>query len=118
MSPTPFRRTALIAGLLLTGCAVGPNYVRPTAAAPPAFKEAEGWVRAEPADAAPRGDWWTLFNDQLLNELEGQVVVSNQNLAAAEASYRQAHATVAEQRAALFPSVDLTGSATVAWAWR
>ncbi|MEI9965592.1 MAG: TolC family protein [Caulobacteraceae bacterium] len=52
-----------------------------------------------------------MFNDPLLNQLEAQVEVSNQNLAAAEAAYRQAHAMVAEQRAALFPTVDLTGSA-------
>jgi NodT family efflux transporter outer membrane factor (OMF) lipoprotein len=96
----------------LCGCAVGPDYKRPPVATPPAYKEAEGWTKAEPADAAPRGDWWTIFNDPLLNQLEAQVVVSNQNLAAAEAAYRQAHDTVAEQRAALFPTLSLTGSAT------
>ena len=106
------RRTlALLTTAVLAGCAVGPNYVRPSVATPPAFKEAAGWVRAQPDDAAPRGDWWTLFNDPVLNQLEAQVEVSNQNLAAAEAGYRQARASVAEQRAALFPTVGLTGSA-------
>ena len=106
------RRTlALMTTALLAGCAVGPNYVRPSVVTPPAFKEAEGWVRAQPDDSAPRGDWWTVLGDPVLNQLEAQVEVSNQNLAAAEAAYRQARASVTEQRAALFPTVGLTGSA-------
>ena len=106
------RRTlALVTTALLAGCAVGPNYVRPSVVTPPAFKEADGWVRARPDDSAPRGDWWTVLGDPVLNQLEAQVEVSNQNLAAAEAAYRQARASVTEQRAALFPTVGLTGSA-------
>ena len=97
--------------LALAGCAVGPNYVRPTVPTTPAFKEARGWTRAEPQDAAPRGDWWSVLDDPVLDQLEQQVEVSNQNLAAAEAAYRQAHAMVAEQRAAFFPTIGLTGSA-------
>ena len=96
---------------LLSGCLVGPNYVRPTAAAPPAFKEAEGWIKAQPADAGPRGDWWAVFDDPVLNDLEKKVVISNQNLAAAEAAYRQAHEIVAEDRAQLFPTITANGSA-------
>ncbi len=107
---TKLRPLALLTAALLTGCAVGPNYVRPTVETPPAFKEAQGWVRAEPQDAAPRGDWWSVLNDPVLDGLEKQVEVSNQNLAAAEAGYRQAHAMVSEQRAALFPTIGLTGS--------
>jgi len=106
------RSRVLITALLLSGCAVGPNYVRPSAEAPPAYKEAAGWIVAQPDDATPKGDWWTVFNDPVLNQLEGQVEISNQNLAAAEAAYREAVATVAEDRAALFPTVSLAGSAT------
>jgi NodT family efflux transporter outer membrane factor (OMF) lipoprotein len=96
----------------LAGCAVGPDYARPSAPAPAAYKEAAGWSPAAPADALDRGDWWTLFGDPVLNDLAGQVKVSNQNIAAAEAAYRQARALVSEQRAALFPTVNLTGSGT------
>ena len=103
---------APLAAALLAGCAVGPNYVRPAVQTPPAYKEAQGWVRATPADASPRGDWWTVLNDPVLDQLERQVVVSNQNLAAAEAAYRQAQAVVSEDRASLFPTVGVTGSAT------
>jgi len=100
--------------LLVAGCAVGPDYRRPDVATPGAFKEAkaaEGWLPAAPADALDRGDWWTLFGDDALNALVSQVQVSNQNVAVAVASYAQARALVAQQRASLFPSLALSGSA-------
>jgi NodT family efflux transporter outer membrane factor (OMF) lipoprotein len=104
-------------GLVLSGCAVGPNYVRPSATAsgiatPPAFKEADGWKQAEPSEAVSRQDWWKVFGDPVLDDLEAKVLVSNQNLAQAEASYRQAAALLDQQRATLFPTVNLTGSGT------
>ena len=106
------RLLALASAALASGCMVGPNYARPPVQTPPQFKEAAGWIQAEPADAAPRGDWWTVFNDPVLNDLEQKVVISNQNLAAAEAAYRQAHALVAQDRAQLFPTLSANGSAT------
>ncbi len=103
--------SALALSALLAACTVGPNYVRPSVETPPAFKEAAGWTQAQPADATPRGDWWSVFDDPLLDQLERKVEVSNQNLAAAEAAYRQATAMVSEQRAALFPTIDLSATA-------
>ena len=94
----------------LAGCLAGPDYHRPSLATPVAFKEAEGWAPANPSDAADRLDWWTVFNDPVLNDLEARVATANQTLAAAEAAYRQARALVAEQRAALFPTVSLSMS--------
>jgi NodT family efflux transporter outer membrane factor (OMF) lipoprotein len=109
----PLRWTLLIgAAASLAACEVGPNYHPSPVETPPAFKEAEGWTPAQPADGVDRGDWWTVFNDPLLNQLEAQVSVSNQNLKAALEAYDQAHAVVAQDRAALFPTLDLTGSAT------
>jgi NodT family efflux transporter outer membrane factor (OMF) lipoprotein len=105
---------SLIPLIALAGCLVGPNYHRPTTPISATFKEAAGWAPAQPSDAADRSDWWTAFGDPTLNALEAKVEVSNQNLAAAEAAYRQAHALVAEQRAALFPLITLDGSASVA----
>jgi NodT family efflux transporter outer membrane factor (OMF) lipoprotein len=103
--------TAALA-LLLSGCAIGPNYQRPATVDVSAFKEAEGWVPTAPADALERGPWWSLFNDPLLDQLAARVEVSNQNVAAAVAAYAQARALVREQRAGLFPVVTLDGSAT------
>jgi NodT family efflux transporter outer membrane factor (OMF) lipoprotein len=103
----------LSAAAALAACEVGPNYHRSPVETPPAFKEAAGWTPAQPADGVDRGDWWTVFNDPLLNQLEAQVAVSNQNLKAALEAYNQAHDVVAQDRASLFPTLDLTGSATL-----
>lgn len=113
MTQSKFRfSVALLTSAALAGCAVGPNYVRPTAPLSPTFKEAAGWSPAAPADTLDRGDWWTLFNDPVLSSLEAKVQVSNQNIVAAEAAYRAARAMVSEQRANLFPTVSLNGSGT------
>jgi NodT family efflux transporter outer membrane factor (OMF) lipoprotein len=100
------------AAVLCSSCAVGPDYVRPTVTAPAAYKEAGDWAHATPADAQEKGDWWTLFNDPVLNDLQQQVAISNQTIAAASAAYEQARALLREQRAAIFPSVDLSAGAT------
>jgi NodT family efflux transporter outer membrane factor (OMF) lipoprotein len=99
------------ATLSLAGCMVGPDYVRPTAPAADTFREAQGWKVAQPGDDAPRGNWWEAFNDPELNALEAQVDISNQTIQAAEARVREARAATQATRAALFPAVDLQGSA-------
>jgi len=108
---TPATVSALTA-LLLSGCSLAPHYSRPAQPIPASFKEEPGWRVARPADDVAKGEWWKLFNDPVLDALEARVLVSNQNLAAAEAAYRQARATVSEQRAALLPTVDLSAGAT------
>jgi NodT family efflux transporter outer membrane factor (OMF) lipoprotein len=108
----PVRLAALaFAASLAGGCAVAPAYHVPAVAQPDAYKEAQGWQPAAPADTLERGPWWTLFGDPVLNDLMAAVDVSNQNVAAAAAAYAQARALVSEQRAALFPVVELNGSA-------
>ena len=91
--------------LLSTGCSVGPDYVRPPTAAPEAYKENAGWKVAQPRDELPRGKWWEIYHDPQLNALEEQVDISNQNIAAAEANFRQALALIRVARAGYFPTV-------------
>src|SRR5882724_10689284 len=92
----------------LTACTVvGPDYVRPPVITPDAYKEVDGWKVAQPQDNVIRGAWWEAFADPQLNALEAQVDVSNQNIAVAEATYRQARALVREARASYFPTVTL-----------
>ena len=67
-------------GALLAGCTVGPDYHRPPVPVPAQYKELPGWTAAAPADAAPKGDWWTDFHDPLLDQLEPMVAVSNQTV--------------------------------------
>ena len=102
---------ALLLACLLAGCAVGPDYHKPDAPVPETFKEAGDWIVAKPNDSAPKGKWWEMFNDPVLNDLEEQVEVSNQTLAAAEARYRQAHASVQAARAQFFPAFTYDASA-------
>jgi NodT family efflux transporter outer membrane factor (OMF) lipoprotein len=102
----------LAALALLGACTVGPDYVRPTADTPAAFKEMEGWKTAQPRDQELRGKWWESYNDPLLNELVEQVSVSNQNLVQAAAQFRQARALVQSARAGYMPSVSAGASAT------
>ena len=113
--PTPHRHTTRIrlsaaplvaAALTLAGCMVGPDYVRPTAPAPAAFKEMAGWKAAQPQDDAPRGRWWESFGDADLDALIRQVDVSNQTIAVAAARMREAQAATQAARAALFPTVN------------
>jgi len=103
---------ALVIALALGGCTVGPNYQRPSVAVPTHYKELPGWTQATPAAAGPKGDWWTAFNDPLLNELEPQVVVSNQTVAQSYANYQAALAEVKIARSAFFPTVGITGAVT------
>jgi NodT family efflux transporter outer membrane factor (OMF) lipoprotein len=98
-----------IAVLQICGCTVGPNYKRPTAEVPTAYKELGNWKEAQPNDQNLGGNWWEMFQDPQLNALELQVNVSNQNLKAAEAQYTQARALLRYNRAAYFPTI--TGGA-------
>jgi NodT family efflux transporter outer membrane factor (OMF) lipoprotein len=96
--------------LLLAACELGPNYHRPSAPVPTAFKELKGWSVAKPQDQIDRGAWWSVYDDPILNGLEDQVRVSNQNLKQAEAAYRAAVAAAVEARAGLFPTLGATAS--------
>ncbi len=95
----------MLLSVALTACTSGPNYVRPAVETPAAFKEQGNWKPAEPRDLEARGKWWEMYRDPLLSSLQEQVSVSNQNLARAEAQYRQALALAQSARAGYFPSV-------------
>ncbi|MGZ9712735.1 efflux transporter outer membrane subunit [Glaciimonas sp. GNP009] len=97
---------------VLSACAVGPDYVRPVMESPTAFKESKDWKVAEPRDHELGDHWWEGYNDPTLNALITQIDISNQNLAQAEAKYRQARALVQQSQAAYFPTVGANVSAT------
>jgi len=101
----------LIPALLLSACSSVPHYARPNVAIPASFKEAPGW-RPAAGEAGPGGDWWTGFGDPVLDAIERRVASANQNIAAAVAAYDQARGVVKEQRAGLFPTIDLSVGAT------
>jgi NodT family efflux transporter outer membrane factor (OMF) lipoprotein len=103
------------AALTLAGCMVGPNYKAPAVPAPPSYSDNGhygDWASARPADAADRGAWWTIYQNAELNDLEQRCATANQDIAAALHAYEQAHDLVRENRASLYPTVALGGSAT------
>lgn len=100
-----------VAAALLCACTVGPNYVRPGAETPAAFKETQGWKTAQPRDQELTGKWWEAYGDPLLNDMMEQVAVSNQNLVQAAAQFRQARALVQAARSGYLPTV--SGNAAI-----
>ena len=67
--------------LILAACEVGPDYRKPDALAPAAYKESQGWKPAQPQEAASGTAWWSVYDDPVLDQLEGQVAISNQTRA-------------------------------------
>jgi NodT family efflux transporter outer membrane factor (OMF) lipoprotein len=78
-----------------------------TEAPPASFASAQGWRPAEPRDQAIRPDWWKLFGDPRLNELEAMIDGGNQTLKQAEANFRAARAAVRFSRAAELPTISI-----------
>jgi NodT family efflux transporter outer membrane factor (OMF) lipoprotein len=112
----PLTISTLFAALTLSGCKeVGPNYKAPSMPAPPAYSD-DGhngnWSSASPADRAVRGDWWEIYHDTELNDLEQHCATANQTIAAALHAYEQAHDLVRENKSSLYPTVSLGSSAT------
>ena len=101
-----------LSALMLSACAVGPDYQRPSVAEPAQYKQAQGWRQANPSDSLARGAWWELYGDQQLNGLVEKLNSSNQTVAQAEAQYRQAQALVASARGAFYPTIDLSAGKT------
>ena len=116
------KTTAFLLCAILTGCTVGPKYHPPVVQPPPAFKEAPPanapanppstqaqdvgtWTVAQPSDAKIRGDWWAVFNEPELNDLEAQLNIDNQNIKLYFENYMEARALVGEARALYFPTV-------------
>ncbi|TDV16588.1 efflux transporter outer membrane subunit [Paraburkholderia caballeronis] len=103
--------------LVLAGCSLAPNYQVPATPALATFKEApppsqaerDGlgtWKTAQPAEDAARGEWWKVFGDPALDDLERQALDANQNLKAAAARVKEARALNQAARAGLFPTLD------------
>uniref|UniRef100_UPI000D3AF515 efflux transporter outer membrane subunit n=1 Tax=unclassified Variovorax TaxID=663243 RepID=UPI000D3AF515 len=109
----PLARAALaLAALLLAGCAVGPDYVRPPMDVPVAYKEAGGpWKLAAPQAIDASHPWWDAYGDSTLGALIAQADAANQNIRVAEAQYREAQALTAAARANFYPTLGLNAGA-------
>lgn len=116
--------TGLLAALLIAGCSLAPTYERPAVSTPAAYKEAAPaaskeavagntqWKTAQPSEAVARGEWWKVFDDAKLDELEQDAIDANQDLKAAAARLGQARALQKAAQADLFPQVGVGISPT------
>jgi multidrug efflux system outer membrane protein len=101
----------LITGIaLLPGCSVGPDYVQPSVPQAAAYKESGPWKKAQPRDDISKGDWYTVFHDSKLNELEAQAEASNQTLRVAMAKVSEARAVARQAEANFFPMLNFEGT--------
>ena len=103
---------AIAVAALTAGCAVGPDYHRPSAEVPPSWQPEAPWHEAAPGDMALKGSWWELFQDPELNPLVEKALAGNQNLRVATARLQQSQDQLTIARSALFPAVELSGSAS------
>src|SRR5258705_53385 len=111
----PIRLTTIALAGFLSSCAVGPDYKRPPAEVPTAYKstaELGAWKQGRPLDNLPKGDWWEIFGDATLNRLEQQATDANQELKAAVARVDQARAVARVARGELLPTLTLDPSFT------
>lgn len=108
------RRTlcCALAALALAGCSLAPAYHRPDVPSAQDWKTVEGWRPANPADGAPRPDWWEAFQDPQLDDLIARALAHNATIEQAAATYRQARAVTRENRASLLPTITADGQVT------
>jgi len=101
-----YKTLLLMLPVILSACAMGPNYQRPVIDTPPDWR----WKKAEPRDSAEKGPWWELFNDPELNKLQVDALQNNQSLKAAVARVDQSRARARISRADLLPTLDASPS--------
>lgn len=109
------RALALVAAvsLVLSGCNAIPHVDLAPAYEPVDLVVPDSWhgsgpfVKATPADAEIRLDWWKLFHDPVLNRLEEQAMSANADLQAAAERFMQARDMMMKAQSRLFPHVGL-----------
>lgn len=86
---------------------LSPKYEPPQYVVPDSWKGASPFVEAKPADAELRPDWWTLYNDPVLNKLVEQAMLANPDLHAAAERFVQARDIMMAARTEYFPRLGL-----------
>src|SRR5213594_2845998 len=97
--------SGVVAAALLGGCAIGPNYKRPSVAEPPTFR---GQATAEAASLAD-APWWEVFQDPSLKALIQEALRNNYDVRIAAARVQEARANLSVARSDLYPSFDYSG---------
>ena len=100
----------LAAFTALCGCNLAPNYQPPHFILPADYQGSAAFSVASPEDAQPRGPWWQMFGDPVLDRLESQEAAGNPDLAAAAEAYTQSRDLAAEAEAGMFPRLGTEAS--------
>ena len=103
---------ALVLCAATAACSLAPAYAPPAPPQVAAYKEDKGWTQAQPADALPRGGWWAVFQDPVLDGLEAKVDAANPTLAQALARYQAAQGFLGVAQAAEGPRLGANASVT------
>ena len=111
----PYLATTLIIAAFLSACTTPVPVTPVSIEIPAAFKEAKEWglwKATRPDAASVPDDWWTLFNDTALNDLQKQVLVGNENLKASAAQVELARAALGTARAPASPNLGVSAGST------
>src|SRR5438045_7869546 len=90
--------------VILAGCAAGPKYQRASVPTPTAWSAEAPWRAAVPRDGIPKGTWWTLYQDPVLEQFEKEALTANQSIQLAATRVEQARDLARIQVAGFFPS--------------
>ncbi|HTV85000.1 MAG TPA: efflux transporter outer membrane subunit [Dyella sp.] len=96
---------AMAIAAVLAGCSLAPAYKPPATPAATAYNDVGPWIAAQPGDRLPRENWWHLYADAQLDQLQAKLLANNADLAAALAHYTQAQAFSAQAHSQLFPQI-------------
>jgi multidrug efflux system outer membrane protein len=108
----PYRAIAGIALIVLAGCAAPPIDSSQFPVVPAEFKEAGAkWTASTPAESQPRGAWWKVFGDPVLDDLVQRADRANTSIQVAAARLAQARALVKSADAQRLPQVGIGASA-------
>lgn len=103
---------SIAVGLALAGCAVGPNYVKPTPPPTEAGRFVEGGVSPAVAQTPATQDWWRLFDDADLDRLVAEALAHNTDIRVAAANLQKSRAILSEARSARLPTTQTDASFT------
>ena len=90
---------------LLAGCTVGPNYHKPPVATAPAFEEPHAQAAAQSQSDIAWSNWWTVFHDPVLDNLESQATDANRDIRIAVAHVDEANAMARSVHSLQFPTI-------------
>jgi multidrug efflux system outer membrane protein len=102
----------LLAVLVLSGCAVGPDYKKPDAPIAQAWKIDLGWQASQPRDGELKGAWWEIFGDAELNALQDQALKNGQTMIIAQTRVDQARAQANVAHSDFFPQIGVQAGAS------